>query len=134
MSTTHIFEHVSPYSQEVVAYSPDVAPSANSDAILAILFFLWIFFHRPQTHPQPVMIEKKDVPSMAHGEPDSQLDAVASVLSQSGQKAKNILAKLVPVYPDLTKRNVNSCLFKLLGKGLAAKTTPAQGAPTWTVA
>jgi len=48
-----------------------------------------------------------------------------------GMSAKDILKKLKVDYPEITKKDVNSNLYKLLGKKAVKKDTSA--CPIWTM-
>ena len=58
-------------------------------------------------------------------------DPILAILSESGSmSAKDILKKLKIEYPDITKKDVNSNLYKMLGKKLVSK--DASTCPMWT--
>jgi len=60
-------------------------------------------------------------------------DPILAILSESGSmSAKDILKKLKIEYPDITKKDVNSNLYKMLGKKLVSK--DASACPMWTSA
>lgn len=139
MSTFYNFEHIAPYSTEIATL-----PFRHGDMTLAACVFIWMFLSSVKLAPvQKVPVQQapvqqapvQEIPvqqASAHYIPTE--DAVASLLSARGQSAKEILANLGNTCPLATKSDVNSCLFKLLNKRLAKKTSPAQGAPKWTKA
>ena len=60
-------------------------------------------------------------------------DPILAILSESdGVSAKDILKKLKAEYPEITKKDVNSNLYKMLSKKLVMKDTSA--CPMWTSA
>lgn len=64
-------------------------------------------------------------------EPPTLADTILSILSESsGMNAKDILKQLKAEHPDLTKKDVNSNLYKLLGKKRVKK--DASTCPIWT--
>ena len=156
MSTAYNFEHVSPYSLEMITHSLAPVPSVKADGTLAFLFFFWIILNSTRTRPAIAPQEEPDLVAenarlrealrMAHGhqqlleedleqseysEPEDLLNSVASALTQDGKTAQHLLANLADAYPELSKSKINSCLYKLLGNGLAIKTIPERGAPLW---
>ena len=57
-------------------------------------------------------------------------DPILAILSESGNmSAKDILKKLKSEYPEITKKDVNSNLYKMLGKKLVSK--DASTCPMW---
>jgi hypothetical protein len=129
MSTFYNFEHIAPYSTDIATlpFHSDVP----GDMTFAACIFIWMFLSSVKV--TPVHVQQAPVQqASAHYIPTE--DAVASLLSARGQSAKEILANLGNTCPLATKSDVNSCLFKLLNKRLAKKTSPAQGAPKWTKA
>ncbi len=132
MSTFYNFEHIAPYSTDIATlpFHSDVP----GDMTFAACIFIWMFLSSVKVTP----VQKASVQEIPVQEIPAEYipteDAVAALLSAKGQSAKEILANLAHTCPQATKSVVNSCLFKMLNKRLAKKTSPAQGAPKWTKA
>ena len=77
---------------------------------------------------------RDDAPPLPVGPSDALLADVGSMLGPFGRTAKGIAEKLVAKYPELTKRDVNKCLYTLKGQRLATVSQISPGSPKWRAA
>jgi len=142
MSTSYDIMHIAPFSTRITfpyTYSPEAFLSEimnNDKGVIVCMVCLWILTRiavNALEHEEEEVLEPKA--EVATATPLSQqndlLSSVAKLLhKKNGQTARAILKALGPT--ELTKSDINSCLYKLKACAKASVSTPLKGSPIWT--
>lgn len=146
MSTSYDLMQIAPFSTHIIfpyTYNTDALLNelrTNDNLVIACMVCVWILTRiavnaleheedvvvepTPIAPPKPVAAPKPVAPQ------NDLLTSVAKLLNKNGQSARAILKALAPT--ELTKSEINSCLYKLKAAGRASVATPEKGSPIWT--
>jgi hypothetical protein len=144
MSTSYDLTQIAPFSMHIAfpyTYNTEALLNelrTNDNLVIACMMCIWILtriavnaLEHEEEVMEPTPIAPKPVaPTKPLAPQNDLLTSVAKLLNKKGQSARAILKALAPT--ELTKSDINSCLYKLKAAGRASVATPEKGSPIWT--